>query len=226
VIRLSSLRVAYGRTLALDGVDLEIAEGIVGVFGQNGSGKSTLLRVLAGLLVPTSGRAEYNGHAISASNETFRRRVAYAGHEAGLYPRLTIAENLQLFSDLYGAEPERAPEVLRALGLEARTDSPVGELSAGFKRRAAVARALLHDPELLLLDEPYANLDDDAGEIVSSAIRKWHTPERTAIIATHGAKKLKRYAHAGLILQRGRVVTYGRYRRTPTAEPQRKGVRT
>jgi heme exporter protein A len=214
-----SLRVAYGRTLALAGVTLDIEPGIVGVFGPNGSGKSTLLRVLAGLLPPTSGEVLWRGEAVRSSSETFRRTVAYAGHASGLYSRLTVDENLRLFAALHGAPEARVADMLRALGLEERASTLVGELSAGFRRRAAVARALLHEPDLLLLDEPYANLDDEASELVSAAVRRWHSPERVALVATHGAKRLKRYAHAGLILKEGEVAVYGRYDRARTPEP-------
>jgi ABC-type multidrug transport system ATPase subunit len=96
--------------------------------------------------------------------------------------------------------------------------APVGTLSAGLKRRAAVARALLGEPRLLLLDEPYANLDADATELVSEAIRTWRRPGRTALVATHGAKELKRWADGGIVLRRGRVVVSGRYKHEAAAE--------
>ena len=219
MIGIRSLRVAYGRTLALAGLTLDIEPGIVGVFGPNGSGKSTLLRVLAGLLPPTSGEVRWRDQPISSSSEAWRRTVAYAGHASGLYARLTVVENLRLFATLHGAPEARVDEMLGALGLHERASTPVGELSAGFRRRAAVARALLAEPELLLLDEPYANLDDEASELVSAAVRRWHGPERVALIATHGAKRLKRYAHAGLILREGEVAVYGRYDRSRTPAP-------
>ena len=212
MIRTEGLRVAFGRTLALDSLDLELAPGVTGLFGQNGSGKSTLLRVLAGLLRPSAGRVTLDGVAVSLSEESFRRRIGFAGHEAGLYPRLTLEENLSLFARLYGVARQRIPDVLAQLGLSDQGHTPAGTLSAGLKRRAAVARALLHEPDILLLDEPYANLDDDASERVSRAVREWRRPNRYAVIATHGAKRLKRYADAGIILTRGQVVVAGSYR--------------
>ncbi len=211
MIRLAGLRVAYGRTIALDCLELELRAGVTGVFGPNGSGKSTLLRVLAGLLRPTAGTATLEGTVISASDEAFRRRVGFAGHEPGLYPRLSVAENLALFARLHGARERRVDAVLEELGLAERRDTLAGTLSAGLKRRTSVARALLHEPDLLLLDEPYANLDDDASELVSGAIRRWRAPGRAALIATHGAKKVKRFADAGLILKDGAAVVYGAY---------------
>jgi heme exporter protein A len=212
MIEITDLTVVFGRTVALDSVSASLEDGVVGVFGPNGAGKSTLLRVLAGLQPPTRGRVRLGDRATSARDETFRRRVGYVGHLSSLYDRLSLRENLALFAALYGVEGEAAERVLDAVGLEGRADTRAGELSAGLRRRAAVARALLHDPTLLLLDEPYANLDDDAAERVSSAVRAWRAPGRLALVATHGAKKLKGWADAGLILRRGRVVTLGRYR--------------
>jgi ABC-type multidrug transport system ATPase subunit len=110
--------------------------------------------------------------------------------------------------------------VLEQTGLTEDAASAVGALSAGLKRRAAVARALLHEPRLLLLDEPYANLDADATELVSAAVRAWRRPGRIALVATHGAKELKRWADGGVVLRRGRVVVSGRYARESGAAAQ------
>jgi heme ABC exporter ATP-binding subunit CcmA len=211
VIRVENVSVAFGRTLALDALDAELGPGVVGLFGPNGSGKSTLLRVVAGLLAPVRGRVLVAGKPARAADEGFRRTVAYVGHASGLYGRLTLHENLTLFATMYGVARTRVDEAVDALGLGEHAGAPVDALSAGLKRRAAVARALLHEPALLLLDEPYANLDDHAAEIVSGAIRAWRAPGRTAVIATHGAKKVKGWADAGVVLQRGRISATGRY---------------
>jgi ABC-2 type transport system ATP-binding protein len=156
--------------------------------------------------------------ATSAADEGFRRIVGYAGHLSGLYAHLSLRENLDLMARLYGAPQRRVNEVLEQTGLMEEAAAPVGTLSAGLKRRAAVARALLGEPRLLLLDEPYANLDADATELVSEAIRAWRRPGRTALVATHGAKELKRWADGGVVLRRGRVVVAGRYGRD-SAQP-------
>ncbi|MDQ4095755.1 MAG: heme ABC exporter ATP-binding protein CcmA [Actinomycetota bacterium] len=210
MINLDGVTVVYGRTVALDDLTLEIGTGVTGVFGPNASGKSTLLRVLAGLLKPTRGRVELGGTPLALANEAFRHLVGYAGHEPGLYARLTVRENLALFARLYGVGSERIEVLLDDLGIAERAATPVGELSAGLKRRASVARALLHDPRLLLLDEPYANLDDEAADLVSRAIQRWVAPDRCAVMATHGAKRVKEFADASLILKRGRPVSYRR----------------
>jgi heme ABC exporter ATP-binding subunit CcmA len=208
MIAIQDVSVFFGRTIALDHVDLELAPGIVGLFGQNASGKSTLLRVLAGLLPPSSGAVTWQGVPIGSVGEEQRARIGFAGHSSGLYLKLSVRENLILFARLYGVRSTRADDVMEILGLGPRGSTPVGELSAGLKRRSGVARALLHEPDLLLLDEPYAHLDDDASESVSAAVRSWRAPGRTAVIATHGAKRIKQFTDSRVVLQRGRVVTH------------------
>jgi heme ABC exporter ATP-binding subunit CcmA len=209
-LALEGVEVAFGRTLALHGITLEIGPGVTGLFGPNGSGKSTLLSILAGLTRPTSGTVTFGGAPVLAAHEGWRRLVGYAGHDPGLYPALTVRENLDLWAKLFDAPGRRVDVMVDQLGLGERRDTPVRSLSAGYKRRAAVARALLHEPAVLLLDEPYANLDDEASDLVSAAVVEWRNPERLAVVATHGAKKVKAYADAGIILQRGRVISYRR----------------
>jgi heme ABC exporter ATP-binding subunit CcmA len=215
MIETRDLTVVFGRTTAIDSLDLNFNPGVTGLFGQNGSGKSTLLKVIAGLLRPTRGSLSLFGVASTEVDEEFRRNIGYAGHEPGLYERLTLAENLEFFAQMYGVKQSHIPDVIDQLGLTERAGTRMDALSAGYSRRAAVARALLHDPGILLLDEPYANLDDDASALVSAAVTRWReagTGDRVAIVATHGAKKVKAYADAGVILQRGRLVKQGAYR--------------
>ena len=216
MILAENLSVFFGRTRALEAVDLELGDGVFGLFGQNGSGKSTLLRAFAGLLRPTFGAVTIDGSSPRDRSEEIRRSIGYLGHESGLYPNLTVAENLELFANLYGVGASRVAEVIDSIGIADRAGTLAAELSAGLKRRAGVARALLHEPTVLLFDEPYANLDDDAASLVSGAIRSWRAPGRTGVIATHGAKIVKAFADGGVILKRGRVQTSGRYRRAET----------
>lgn len=197
----------FGGTVALTDFEVDLEPGIVGLFGPNGSGKTTLLRVFGGLLPPTAGEVLFEGHPLDLRDESVRRRLGYAGHASGLYDTLTVRENLELFAHLYGTK-ERVDEVIESLDLREEATARVATLSAGLVRRAAVGRALVHDPDLLLLDEPYANLDDDASEIVSRAIRSWHAPGKTAVIATHGAKRVRAFADAGIVLRRGELVSY------------------
>jgi ABC-type multidrug transport system ATPase subunit len=207
MIEINGVSVFFGHTVALDHVDLKLEPGIVGLFGQNASGKSTLLRVLAGLLVPSTGAVTWGLEMVTAGEEQ-RARIGFAGHNSGLYRKLTVRENLDLFARLYGIPSPRVDAVMGMLLLQTRGSTPVGELSAGFKRRAGVARALLHEPDLLLLDEPYAHLDDDASEAVTEAVLSWQAPNRTAVIATHGAKRIKGFTTSRVVLQRGRVASH------------------
>lgn len=211
MIELSSVTVVFGRTRALTDVSLTIAPGITGLFGSNGSGKSTMLRLLTGLLRPTSGSISIDGERLDIRDESFRASVGFAGHESGLYADLTVRENLELFARLHGTPSTAIDELNGELHLEDVIDNSVASLSAGTKRRVAVARALVHRPRLLLLDEPYANLDDDAAELVSSAIKSWSRDGGIGLVASHGAKKVKAYASAGIVLQRGRVSAHGTY---------------
>lgn len=207
MIELEDVRAVYARTIALDHVRLSIGPGITGLYGPNGSGKSTLLRVIAGLHRPTQGRVLFDGSARRASDENVRRRIGYAGHEAGLYARLSVEENLSLFAALWGADQSRVPLVLEQVGMTDRARSRIDELSAGLKKRASVARALVHEPDILLLDEPFATLDDEAADLVTEAIKSWRGPGRCAVIATHGAKRLKSFADGSVVLRRGLVAS-------------------
>lgn len=211
MIRVDNLTVLFGNTVALEDIDLELGPGLVGLFGPNASGKSTLLRALAGLQRPTRGSVTIGRTAVAKLSEQERGRIGFAGHANGLYRELTVEENLRLFGSLYGTAMARVTEILDQLHLGDAAATPVDQLSAGLKRRVAVARALLHEPDVLLLDEPYANLDDSASEIVSDAIRSWWRPGRAGVVATHGAKRVKRYADAGVVLGRGRVVAHRAY---------------
>lgn len=207
MIELDHVTVAFGRTVALRDLTLVLQPGITGLFGSNAAGKSTLLRTIAGFISPTRGELRVTG---APSRESLRQILGWVGHESGLYGRLTLWENLELFATLHGAPQARAKAAVESLALEGYAAARVEDLSAGTKRRAAVARALLADPRILLLDEPYANLDDDAANLVSHAIREWSRRDenRCAVVASHGAKRVKAYATASLILQRGRAVSY------------------
>ena len=208
MIRLESVTASYGRTLALDDVSLEVGAGITGLFGPNGSGKSTFLRVIAGLLRPTRGHVTFEGGTATLSSESYRGKVGYAGHEPGLYPHLTVRENLRLFAVLHGAPESSVGEAIETMGLDGYANVRALDLSAGLRRRAGVARAMVHDPQILLLDEPYANLDDEAAESLSSTLISWRRADRACLVATHGAKRVKSFADSGIIIQRGRIISH------------------
>jgi len=161
----------YGERAALRDVTLDLAAGqTLVVFGPNGAGKTTLLRMLATLLRPHAGEVRVLGHELPDDGYAVRGRIGFLGHEPLLYRELTGRENLRFHARLHRAAPARVDELLDAVGMRARADDPVAELSRGMVQRLAVARAVLHEPELLLLDEPLANLDPAAAAQVAPLI--------------------------------------------------------
>jgi heme exporter protein A len=194
----------YGEREALGDVSLSLAEGqTLVVFGPNGAGKTTLLRVLATLLRPHAGSVRVLGSSLPEEAWAVRGRVGMLGHEPLLYRELTARENLAFHAALHGVEAGRAEQLLTAVGMERRADEPVRTLSRGMVQRVAVCRALLHDPELLLLDEPRANLDPAASELVEPLIGR--ASGRTRVIVSHDPAGLLAEADLVLGLVRGRV---------------------
>src|SRR3954454_854473 len=185
-IELSGLRRDFGDRNALDGIDLHVDRGqSVAVLGRNGSGKSTLLRILAGLLRPSGGDVSVLGCALPRETHRLRGRVGYLGHEPILYRDLSPRENLELAAALHGLESEaispRIEALFDAVGMSPRADDRVAELSAGMKQRIDMCRAVLHDPELLLLDEPDAHLDPEARRRIATLIASGNGRTRVAV---------------------------------------------
>ena len=198
---------AFGRERVLRGTSIEVPRGGgLAVFGPNGSGKSTLLRVLAGLLRPQRGAVVVAGEDLFADHRV-RRRLGFVGHEPMLYGGLTVRENLRLFSALYDlASPDaRIDELCALLGLVPHRETPVGRLSRGLGQRAAVARALLHRPDVLLLDEPFAGLDPDAGTQLAVHLVEFRRGGGTVVLATHQAGEALRVCGEARALRGGRL---------------------
>src|SRR4051794_34227335 len=162
---------AYGDRVALQGVSLDLAPGrTLAVFGANGAGKTTLLRILATLLRPHAGQASVLGCALPKEAWRARGRIGLLSHEPLLYRDLSARENLRFHARLHDVPAQRGETLLTAVGLERRGDEPVRSLSRGMAQRVAICRAVLHEPDLLLLDEPLANLDPGAAEAVAPLI--------------------------------------------------------
>jgi heme exporter protein A len=183
-IAIDGLERRYGDRVALRGVQLTLPAGqTLVVLGPNGAGKTTLLRVLATLLRPHGGSAAVLGSPLPGEAWKVRGQIGYLGHDPLLYRELTGRENLAYHARLHGTAPARVAEQLAAVGLERRADEPVRDLSKGMVQRLAVARATLHDPPVLLLDEPRANLDPAASEALEPLIGR--TSGRTRVLVTH-----------------------------------------
>jgi heme exporter protein A len=204
-LELRGLTRRYGERLALADVTLSVGAGqTLAVLGPNGAGKTTLLRLLATLLRPHGGEVFVLGHALPDEGWAVRGRIGLLGHEPLLYRELSARENLAVYAALHGLDGEaRAEELLAAVAMERRADEPLRTLSRGMVQRVAVCRALLHDPELLLLDEPRANLDPAASELVEPLIGR--VSGRTRVIVSHDPAGVLAEADLVLGLVRGRV---------------------
>ena len=209
VLEAHSLVRRLGFTRVLAGLDLTAGPGeIVGVFGHNGAGKTTLVRILATLLRPTTGGVSLFGEdAFGANAPKLRRRLGLVTHESFLYPDLTGTENLLFYGRLYGLPDRvaRADELMAWAGLEDHRGRPVRAYSRGMVQRLALARALLHGPDLLLLDEPFSGLDATGAEAVEQVLERLRGEGRTALLTTHDIGRGLRLTDRVYILSRGRV---------------------
>jgi heme exporter protein A len=199
----------FGRVRILHGLDLTLAPGeALAVIGPNGAGKTTLLRILAGLMRPTSGEVRVMGRPLGRGDHQARRAIGLLTHQSLLYDDLTLLENLTFAARLY--QLDRPPEVARAAldraGLEERADELPRRLSRGLLQRAAIARALLHAPEVLLLDEPFTALDAPAADRLRSDLRSRLAQGRGLVLVTHHLAEAWELASRVAVLVRGRWV--------------------
>jgi heme exporter protein A len=202
-IELEDVGRAYGERTALAGITLTLEPGrTLAVFGANGAGKTTLLRILATLLRPHAGRARVLGRDLPDEGWAVRGRVGLLAHDPLLYRELTARENLRFHARLHRVRDERVSELLDAVGLRTRADEPVRMLSRGMAQRVAICRVALHEPDLLLLDEPLANLDPGAAEAVEPLIGRNAGPAR--VVISHDVEHGLAEADVVLGLKKGR----------------------
>ncbi|MGQ9586119.1 MAG: ABC transporter ATP-binding protein [Anaerolineae bacterium] len=195
MIRTEGLTKRFGHVLAVDRLTLEVHPGeVFGFLGPNGAGKTTTVRMLACLIAPTSGRAWVNGHEVGRDDATIRSSVGILTETPGLYDKLDAEQNLRLFAELYGVEDAAAQvrKYLSLLGLWERRHEPVATFSKGMRQKMAIARAMLHEPPLIFLDEPTAALDPEAARLVRDFIEELSQEGRTFFICTHNLDEADR----------------------------------
>ena len=211
VVRLAGISCRRGRREALHRVDLEVQPArVTGVLGPNGAGTSTLLGVVAGLYRPSEGTAWVLGEHLPARGAGLRRRIGVVLQETALYEELTVTENLRLTASLYSlARPaQRITEVLELIDLADRAGDLVASLSGGMRRRVTLARALLHQPELLIIDEPTLGIDAEARHAIWEHIRLLRARGTTVMVASNYLDEVQALCDIAAVLQEGRLVAY------------------
>ena len=213
VVEAVGLSRRYGSLGALTDLDFEIRAGeSLAIFGPNGAGKTTLVKLLAAVLRPTSGRLRLFGE--ERPGPELRRRIGLVSHGSFLYGELTAAENLRFYAALYGiADAEaRVAAMLAEVEVEAWQERPVKSFSRGMEQRLALARAFLHDPDLLLLDEPYSGLDPRAGDHLQQILLRFHRRGKTIVLTTHDIGRGLEVCDRAAMLRGGRMVWHsGRF---------------
>ena len=203
---------SFGHVRALRGIDFALETGdSLAVFGPNGAGKTTLLRVLAGLLRPHKGEVLLDGAPLERTDAAHRRRVGLIAHYSLLYDGLTAAENLAFYARLYGLRDREAlvARALEGVGLADRAGDAVGTFSRGMVQRMAIARALLHEPRIVLLDEPFSGLDQRAAATLRDLLMRLRAERRTMVLVTHNIDEGLELATHAAIQVAGRLAEFG-----------------
>ena len=207
-VQARALEKSYGEYPVLWNLDLSVPWGqTLVLFGANGAGKTTLLRILATHVRPDHGSIAVAGHNLRTRPEEVRRRIGVVGHRSLLYDDLTCRENLIYYGRLYGLKDHkpRVDEVLEKVGLSSRADHRVRTLSNGMQKRAAIARAILHQPDVLLLDEPEAGLDLESVSILGTLLAEWTGLGRSVIVTTHDLDLGLSWGHRAGVLRGGKI---------------------
>jgi heme exporter protein A len=200
----------YNLQAVLNDLSLTIDDGSLCVLvGSNGAGKTTLLRLIASLARPDAGFVAIHGQALR-NNAPLRRQIGYLGHQTLFYSDLNAQENLTHYARLYELDnvPERVAEGISSVGLTTHQNKPVRTYSRGMLQRLAIARTLLHDPVILLMDEPYTGLDKEAAQVLDAQLRGLHRPDRALLIAAHHPQRLLAFASHVAWLKEGRIAQH------------------
>ncbi|MBI5417945.1 heme ABC exporter ATP-binding protein CcmA [Candidatus Poribacteria bacterium] len=188
IIQIDNLTKSFGHKRALKGISFSLKKGeTLGLFGPNGAGKTTLLKILSTLSKPTKGTIKIAGFTPHEHEEELRRSIGIISHESFIYGSLTAMENLQFYGKLYDVKDadERSSQLLNELGLHDRKNDLARTYSRGMLQRLTIARALLHDPNIIFLDEPYTGLDQHATHLLSNLLKRLYEEKRTIILITH-----------------------------------------
>jgi linearmycin/streptolysin S transport system ATP-binding protein len=225
VLKVSHLRKCFGERVAVDDVSFEVGAGeTIGLLGPNGAGKTTTLSLMCGLARPDGGSVSFQGQAVQDANQ-FKRRVGLVPQDLALYDELSAWANLELFGGLYGLEGKelarRAAAALELVGLEDRRSDRVKTFSGGMKRRLNIAAALLHDPELILLDEPTVGVDPQSRNAIFDNLEELKRRGKTLIYTTHYMEEAERLCDHVVIIDHGKVIAddtvRGLYRLLPAS---------
>jgi heme exporter protein A len=208
MIRARGLVKVFGLRPVLRGINFSVVRGsIVAVLGANGSGKTTLLRILAGLSRPSAGELTIGGWTIPKEIAAVRTQLGVVGHQTLLYDDLTAEENLRFYARLYDVDrpAERAAEALERVGLAKRSRDLLRTFSRGMQQRLAIARAMLHDPAILLLDEAYTGLDINGVAMLDGLLQSWHEAGRTILMTSHDLEHAATFSDHILIISQGKI---------------------
>lgn len=218
-IELHAISHRYANHWALVNVTLAVEKGEnIAVLGPNGCGKSTLLKILATLLRPSSGKGLLFGFDLKKNTSQIREKMSWLGHELGLYRTLTAEENLKFSFGLRGRRPEfqKIDNALFEVGLRQASQKPVASFSIGMRKRLSLARILLENPSLILLDEPHTNLDREGKILMNQCVTHWEKGGATIFLASHDHHEVLPLCNKALVLNQGRVVYFGDAKKIPT----------
>ena len=210
-LELHALRRSFGELVALDGLSFSVPAGhMVGFVGRNGAGKTTTMRIICGLLAPDSGHVTWQGEPIDGR---VRERIGYMPEERGLYPKMRVGDQLEYFAVLHGAPHDKARAAARSwlgrLGLGDRLGTRVDALSHGNQQRVQLAAALVHSPDLLILDEPFAGLDPIATDVMAGVLREQAARGAPVLFSSHQLELVERLCDSVAIVDQGRLVACG-----------------